>query len=87
MDNSFKHQPIKTVIESSKDFKSHKLSVAFVTSTTGKNKTWSAKFKDYPKYPNQDDINDCIKKGFAMEITGAFDKFGVLDGQFQKSFN
>lgn len=79
---------IKTIIEldnPNSNFKNYKISVAYLLQE--KPFTWSAKFASVPNYPSIDDVNKVIAKGFAMEVTGATDKFGNIKGQYRKQFN
>jgi hypothetical protein len=77
------YQPIKIIIDTSENLKEFKVSVAFKSS---KNR-WSAKFKNFEKYPTENEVNQTIKRGFPFEKSGAKDKFNLTIEEFEKSFN
>ena len=76
---------IKTIIEADSQYNNYSLSVAYLI--THKPLVWSARFSTVPHYPTDEDIKQVIAKGFSMEITGAQDKFGNIQGQYKKQFN
>jgi hypothetical protein len=77
------YQPIRIIVDTSENLKKFKVSVAFKSS---KNR-WSAKFKEFEKYPTEYEINQTIKRGFPFEKSGAKDKFNLTIEEFEKSFN
>jgi hypothetical protein len=80
---SFMYQPIKIIIDTNENLREFKVSVAFKSS---KNR-WSAKFKDFEKFPSEHEVNQTIKRGFPFEKSGAKDKFNLTIEEFEKSFN